>query len=457
MEQLKIIRERQKRLSDSGVLLKMEYREKQLKRLQSILAVREQELLTALKEDFNKPEYEGYISEVGFVQDELKKTLRNLKRWMKPRHVKAPLTSFPGRGRIIPEPLGQVLVIAPWNYPVNLSLAPLIAAAAAGNTVVLHPSDQSPRTAQVLESLVAEAFPDGQAAVINGGVAVSEALTRESWDFLFFTGSTRVGKIVYQEAARTLTPVVLELGGKSPCVVSGNANLKEAARRITWGKFLNAGQTCVAPDYLLVHETVREEFLDLLTAEIRRVYGDAAPGSDNLAHIVNDRNYRRIVSYLEEGRILYGGRRDPDTRFIEPTVMDRVNWDSPVMQEEIFGPLLPVLTYREDREIFENTARSPDPLAFYYFGRPDSRAYRIMKTVPYGGGCLNDAVMHLANTNMPFGGRGSSGLGRYHGKFGFETFSHMKSIHTTFWRRDTGLRFWPYKKSKLDFARLVMS
>ena len=398
-----------------------------LKRLRSAIETREEAILEALREDLGKSRFEGYMSEVGMVLDELTYMRKNLTRLAGPQRVRTPLAQFSARSYKLPSPYGCALIISPWNYPFYLSITPMVDALAAGNTVLIKPSAYSPATSAMVEELVRDCFPPEYVAVVTGGRAMNQSLLDQPFDYIFFTGSKAVGRLVMEKASVNLTPITLELGGKSPCIVDRSADLKTAAARIAFGKFLNVGQTCVAPDYLIVHEDIRDEFLPLLAAEIRKQYGQHPLENADYGRIINDKHFQRLLGLMESGTIYAGGQHDGSRR-IEPTVITDVTLDSPIMQEEIFGPLLPVLTFRQTADIYPIVAANPTPLAFYLFTTNKAQERELTRRVSFGGGCINDTIIHLATTEMSFGGVGESGMGSYHGKAGFDTFTHYKSM-----------------------------
>jgi len=390
------------------------------------------------------------------VLDEIRFARRRLRRWASPKRVRTPLVHFPAASVIYPEPFGVSLVVAPWNYPFQLAVAPLAAAVAAGNCVVVKPSEFSWRTASTLAGIVGRAFDPAHVAVVQGDAEVSRALLDERFDKIFFTGSTRVGKIVMAAAARQLTPVTLELGGKSPCIVAADANMTTAARRIAWGKFLNAGQTCVAPDYLLVHESVKEPLIEAIEASVKAFFGANPRQSPDYPRIINEDHFKRLTGLLRSGRILMGGVSDAEDRYIAPTVVDRVGWNDPVMEEEIFGPLLPVLSFSTLDEAVTSVNRRPKPLALYYFGKGSAGRQQVIDQISFGGGCINDVLLHLATPHLPFGGIGQSGMGSYHGKAGFDAFSHFKSILKRTAFPDAPLRYPPFSQWKMRLIKLLL-
>lgn len=397
-----------------------------LLRLQQLIEEHQEDIHKALRQDLGKSSTESLMTETGMILSEIKYVLRHLKRWMRPRRVPGSLSTFPGRSFIFPEPYGVALILAPWNYPFQLSMAPLIAAIAAGNRCVLKPSEHAPATAEILQILIEQWVKPDRVAVVPGGADVSAQLLEEKFDYIFFTGSTQIGRIVMQKAAERLTPVTLELGGKSPCIVEADADLELAARRIAFGKGINAGQTCVAPDYLLVHEEVRDRLLELIKKEWTSFYGEHPLASEDLPRIVNERHYARLMKLMENETAYCGGNGDGHK--LSPTLLTDISWDSPVMQQEIFGPILPVITYRELREAAAEVTRRDRPLACYVFTADEDKARAVIRSISFGGGCVNDTLVHLGNPRLPFGGVGQSGLGAYHGKFGFDTFTHYKSV-----------------------------
>ncbi len=417
----------------------------QLRRLKSGIQAHEEEILNALKEDLNKAHFESYGTEVGLVLEEICYILKHLKDWAQPQKVRTPLTSFPAKSYIYPEPYGVTLIMSPWNYPFMLSLIPLIGALAAGNCAVLKPSAYSAHTSAILSMILRENFSEDYIAVIEGGREVNHALLEEKFDYIFFTGSVEVGKKVMHAAAEHLTPITLELGGKSPCIVDQDANLELAAKRIVWGKFLNAGQTCVAPDYLLVHRQVKENLISRMCQVIGDFYGENPLENPDLPKIINDKHFERLLGYLSSGRIRCGGTSHKEKRLIAPTLLDRVQWEEPVMQEEIFGPLLPILEFESLDEVIRLVNNRPKPLACYYFTQSKEKEEELIRRISFGGGCINDTVIHVASSHLPFGGVGESGMGGYHGKASFNTFSHRKSIIKQSLKSDIPVRYPPYK------------
>ena len=443
---------KQRQFFASGHTLAVDFRRKQVQRLLDALLRHEQQLFDAMYKDFRKPAFESFATEVGFIEQELRLVLKHLDKWARPRKVKETLVNFPARSYIYPEPYGVALIIGPWNYPLQLVLNPLIGALAAGNCAVVKPSELTPATSGVIARLIKSTFEESYVAAVEGGVRTTQELLAHRFDYIFFTGSTQVGRVVMKAAAEYLTPVTLELGGKSPVIVAEDADLELAARRIAWGKFLNAGQTCVAPDYVLVHEQVKEELIEQLRLTIGQFYGQDPASSPDFARIINDRHFDRLHSYLQDAQVRVGGQTDAAARYISPTVVDQVTWQQPIMQEEIFGPVLPVLTFRSIDEAIQVVNDRERPLAFYLFSQDGALQEEVLQRVHFGGGCVNDTISHLINPNLPFGGVGSSGMGSYHGQASFELFSNLKSVLKRGTWLDLPLRYPPYG-NKLPLIR----
>lgn len=416
-----------------------------LRKLKSAIQACEGEILKALKEDLNKSDFEAYATEIGIVYSELDDALKHLPGWARKKRVRTPVMHFKASSWMVPEPYGVVLIMSPWNYPFQLSLAPLIGAMAAGNCAVVKPSSYSPRTSAVVAKILGECFSEEYIAVVEGGREANQELLKQKFDYIFFTGSVNVGKTVMEAASKHLTPVSLELGGKSPCIVHKDANPELAARRIIWGKCLNSGQTCVAPDYLLVHRDIKDRVISAMKTSIIEFFGEKPCQSPEYPKIINEKHFNRLKGLLSDGRILVGGDVNEATHQIAPTIVDQITWESPVMQEEIFGPILPVLTFDDIDEVVAAVNSRPKPLALYLFTNDKSVEKRIVKSISFGGGCINDTIVHLATSFMPFGGVGESGMGRYHGKWSFDTFTHEKSILKKSCRLDIKLRYPPYK------------
>lgn len=428
-----------------------------LRRLRAALEKYEPAFYEAFEQDFGKGRFETYTTEIGYVLTAIRHTERRLRRWMRPRKVATPLVLFPAWSRVYPEPYGRVLVIGPFNYPLNLTIAPLAAALAAGNTVTLKASRQTPAVSARIAEMLREIFPPDVVEVVSPDVSNDELLARR-YDYIFFTGSPRVGRIVMEAAAKHLTPVTLELGGKSPAIVTATAPLRLACERIARGKFLNAGQTCVAPDYVLVHASVRDAFIAEMRKVIQEYFGDISRRPADMTLIAQKRHWERIMGLIDPAKVVIGGTGDATTRYIAPTVLDRVSWSDEVMQEEIFGPVLPVLTYSDlETEVIAKVRAGEKPLSLYIFSRNRREIRKVLREISFGGGCVNDTVMHLGNENLPFGGVGNSGIGAYHGRTGFETFSHFKSVlhkSSCSWLNFDLLKP-PYKDSLLRLVRRV--
>lgn len=438
----------QKEFFLSGATLQYEFRREQLRKLADALEQWREPLSKALWEDLHKSEQEAFLTELSIVEGEVKNHLKNLKRWMRPEKHSTPLKMMPSKTRVMSEPLGTALIIAPWNYPVQLLLNPLVGAISAGCTAVLKPSPYVPTVSQVLEQMICETFDEQYIALVQGNREVNALLLEQRYDLIFFTGSPSLGRVVMSAAAKHLTPVVLELGGKSPCIVDRDADLKLAARRIAWGKTLNAGQTCIAPDYLLIHSSLQDSFIAAFRREIERLHGDDVRQSEHYVRMVSDGAFERVAGYLKCGRVVAGGRLVSEERFIEPTLLADVDADSPVMQEEIFGPVLPMIPFDSTDEAIRFITSREKPLALYYFG-PQAEGWRVVRRTSAGGSCINDTIMHIANENIPFGGVGNSGMGSYHGRLSFDAFSHRRSVVVTPTWLDLPFRYMPYKMFSL--------
>jgi len=424
-----------------------EFRRRQLELLKKIIIDNEEKIMEATRKDLNRPEAETYIAETIFLIKEINHTIKKLKSWMKPKCVSTIFPLLPGCSRIVSEPFGVSLIIAPWNYPVQLAISPAIAAIAAGNCVIIKPSEMTPASSKLIAEMISKNFPEEFFAVVEGGVEETTALLNEKFDFIFYTGSTAVGRIVMQAAAKNLTPVVLELGGKSPCVIDETANLKVAAQRIVWGKYVNCGQTCVAPDYILVHQSIRDPFIEAMRETLNECYGKQPTENKDYAAIVNSRHYDRIKNLMKDEKFLTGGECNEAQRKIAPTLIDLKSDDSPLMKDEIFGPLLPVKSYNHISEALDFINKRPKPLALYVFSKDKRTQQAFLSGTSSGGLVFNDVMVHLGVTDLPFGGVGDSGIGSYHGKHGFDAFSHHKSVlRRPFWGENK-LRYPPYKKT----------
>ena len=435
---------RQREFFKSGKTLPVKVRLEYLKKLKEVIKANEQEIFDAIYKDLGKSSTEAYMCEVGLSLDEISYFQKNLKKFAKDKTVFTPITNFHARSYIKSVPWGNVLIISPWNYPFLLSIEPLIDAIAAGNTVILKPSAYSPYTSEIVRKIVKEVFPEEYVAVVTGGREENKALLEMKFDYIFFTGSSNVGKEVLRKAAENLTPVSLELGGKSPCIVDKSANLKLAAKRIVFGKFVNCGQTCVAPDYIYCDKGVKDELIGYIRQEISKQLGENPLENKNYGKIINEKHFNRLCGLINQDKVVSGGNTLPETLKIEPTVMDNITWDDAVMKEEIFGPILPVMIYDNLDEVIEIVESKPHPLALYIFSSDKKNIKKVTEHCRYGGGCVNDVVVHLATPEMPFGGCGESGMGAYHGKFGFDTFTHKKSILDKKTWFDLPIRYQPY-------------
>jgi aldehyde dehydrogenase (NAD+) len=437
--------ERQRAFFRAGPTRDVAFRRRQLRVLRNAIVEREADLLAALKADLGRPAAEAYSSEIAVVLHEIDFASRHLAAWARPRKVHTPLILFPGSSWIHPEPYGRALIISPWNYPFQLAVAPLVAALAAGNCAVVKPSEVAPRTSALIAEMLTAAFEPDYVAVVEGGAETVEALLAEQFDLIFFTGGPRVGRIVMGAAAKNLTPVVLELGGKNPCIVDIDADLDSAARRIAWGRFFNAGQTCIAPDFVLAHASIRAALLERLAAVIESFFGKDPQASPDYGRIINDHHVHRLAGLLGDGNITVGGRVDASDRYIAPTVLDNISWDAPIMQEEIFGPILPVLTFDDLNTAIEKLQQRPKPLALYFFSGNRMRQDEVLRRLSAGGVCINDTFSQMLNLRLPFGGVGESGMGAYHGKAGFDTFSHAKAVVRRAVWVDPGSKYPPYR------------
>ena len=440
------IREAQKTFFASGATLDIKFRKEMLLNLLSAIEKWEDRLAEALWTDLHKSYEEAYLTEISIVKTEIKTHLRKVSGWARRKKVHSPLKLFPSRSYIVKEPLGNSLIISPWNYPVQLLLNPLVGAISAGCTAVLKPSPYVPNVSKTIEEMISEAFDERYISVVQSNRTVNAALLEQRWDLIFFTGSPSLGKKVMEAASRHLTPVILELGGKSPCIIDKSADIRTAAKRIAWGKTLNSGQTCIAPDYILIHNEIKNEFVKAFAEEVKNLHGEDIQADRHYVRMVNDKAFERVTGYFKDGNIIYGGRTDAATRFIEPTLIENVPLDSPLMTEEIFGPVFPIVTFEDNfkERVIEFVTSREKPLAFYYFGK-ESDGWEIIRRTSSGGGCINDVIMHIANENVPFGGVGNAGMGRYHDKDSFDAFSHTRSIIATGTWIDLPFRYMPYK------------
>lgn len=457
MQQVRQQLENMRSYYNSGATRTYAFRKEQLNKLKTVILKYEKELHEALYADLKKSPEESWVTETGFLIAEINATLKRLKNWMQPEKVGTNLLNMPSSSYVYREPLGVTLIIGPWNYPLQLLFTPLVGAIAAGNCVVVKPSEFAPNTAKVEEKIINEVFPEEYVLFVqgDGATVIPEMMNSFHFDHVFYTGSTAVGKLIYQLAAKDLIPVTLELGGKSPCVIDEDANLKVAARRIAVTTFSNAGQMCVAPDYLLVHQSVKEKFIRVFIETIQQFFSERPEDSYSYGKIINEKQFDRLVGYLSQGTIAYGGRFDKSKLFIEPTVLENVTMDLPVMKEEIFGPIVPVLSFETKEEALKIIEQNKNPLAFYIFTGNSKNEEWWLQQVPFGGGCVNNASWHLTNHHLPFGGRGFSGIGAYHGKNSFLTFSHQKAVMKTPTWFDPAIKYPPFK-GKLKLFKLVI-
>ncbi len=430
------------------------FRKQQLQKLYNIIKSNEQLLYDAIYKDFKKSEFETFTTELALIYSDIKEAKKKVGKWSKIKRKRTNLVNLPAKSYVIPEPLGVALVIGAWNYPYQLSFAPAIAAITAGCTVVLKPSEIPSNTSAAMAQIINNNFDANYFKVVEGGITETTALLKEKFDKIFFTGSTTVGRIVYQAAAKHLTPVTLELGGKSPAFITKTANLKMTAKRLIWAKFLNAGQTCIAPDYLLVHESIKEEFLKLLVLESEKSH--FSTNNNNYVQIINTKNTKRLISLIDKSKIYYGGNYDLEKRIIEPTILTDISFDDIIMQEEIFGPILPIISYTNLQETIGKVKSMPKPLSCYVFTKENTSKHKIFNEISFGGGCVNDALMHISNSHFGFGGVGDSGIGSYHGEEGFKAFTHYKSILDKSNLFEANLKYYPYSDKKLSLIKRMM-
>lgn len=435
----------------------IEFRINKLKKLREVLKSEEEKVLEALRKDLMKSAFESYITEVAMVYDEINIQIKNIRKWSKDRRVKTPIVQFPAKSFVHLEPYGVVLIIGPFNYPFMLTMDPLIGAIAAGNTVVLKPSESAPETSKVLKSILEQVFDEKYVLHVNPerGKEVVDELLREKFDYIFFTGSAMVGKIVMKEAAENLTPVTLELGGKSPCIVDKDCKVELAARRIVWGKAMNSGQTCVAPDYLYVHKDIEEEFIKKLEEEIKKQFGEEPLKSEDYSRMVNEKEFNRVLSYIDKDKLVFGGNYNKETLQIEPTILKGVTWDDPVMEREIFGPILPILNFEDLNDVIKIVNSKDKPLALYYFSEDKNKIKKVLNTTSSGGVTINDTLVHVSSSYLPFGGVGKSGMGEYHGKYSFDLFSNKKGVMNRKTFLDIKIRYAPFK-NKLKIVKKIM-
>ena len=453
---IQTILEKQRQYFNSGATLPVEFRLAMLKKLYAAIQKHEDDILCALQADLGKGGFEGFMCEVGLTLTEISYLQKHTKRFAAKQRVRTPLAQFASASYRLATPYGNTLIMSPWNYPFLLTVEPLADAIAAGNTAVVKPSAYSPATSAVVKQLVEEIFPPEYVAVVTGGRKENAALLEQKFDFIFFTGSQNVGKEVLRRAAEHLTPAVLELGGKSPCIVEESAKLSLAAKRIVFGKFLNCGQTCVAPDYILCHRSVKEELVKEIVAQTKEQFGQNPLENPDFGKIVNQKHFERLCGLIDPAKVVLGGQTDPQALRIAPTVMDNVTWEDAVMQEEIFGPVLPILTYNSYEELFDLLADKQKPLALYLFSENKGHVKELTHRLRYGGGCVNDTIIHLATSEMPFGGVGESGMGGYHGQEGFKAFSHTKSIVDKKTWLDLPMRYQPYTKANFKLLKFFL-
>ena len=455
-QEIKDILQQQNHFFSSGKTIPAEFRLKQLESLKEAMIRHEADLTAALKEDLGKSRMESYMCEIGLTLSELTWMQKHLRSLMRSKRVSTPAAQFAAKSFRSPSPYGTVLIMSPWNYPVLLTLDPLIDAIAAGNTAVVKPSAYAPCTFDVMKTMIEECFPAHYVAVVDGGRAENQALLQQRFDMIFFTGGKTVGREVLRHAAEYLTPVTLELGGKSPCIVDSTAKIRLAAKRIVFGKYLNCGQTCVAPDYILCDKRIRDELITAILAEIEKQFGKEPLKNPNYGKIINEKHFERILGLINGEKLVYGGQSEPESLRIAPTVLNNITWDDAVMGEEIFGPLLPILTFDTLDEALDTVESHPHPLALYFFSEDKAAQKKVLDTCRFGGGCINDTIIHLATSNMPFGGVGESGMGSYHGRVGFETFSHYRSIVDKKTWMDLPIRYQKYTGLKEKMMRMFL-
>lgn len=444
----------QREFFQTGKTKEINFRIEQLQKLKQAIIEHEQEIIEALQADLHKPVVETYLTEIAVIK-EIDYAIKHIKTWTKPKKAPVSLEFFSYSARIYPEPVGVVLIISPWNYPFQLAISPLVGAIAAGNCAIIKPSEIAPHTSGIVAKIITKYFQPAYIAVVEGGVEASQKLLAEKFDRIFFTGGTAVGKIVMEAAAKHLTPVTLELGGKSPCIVDTDINFEHTGRRITWGKFINAGQTCIAPDYLLVDKKIKKNLIDSLEKSLKEFYGDNPANSPDYARIISQKHFDRLSKFLEDGEVIIGGETKSSERYIAPTIIDNVSLEDSVMQEEIFGPILPIIEYSDIAEAIALINSKPKPLALYLFSQNKNLQKRVLQETSSGGVCINDTIMHVGVTSLPFGGVGDSGIGNYHGKASFDTFSHHKSVlQNSFWL-DLKFRYAPYQ-NKLPLIKKLL-
>ena len=455
MDILKIVNQ-QNTFFNSNTTKEVNFRIETLKKLKHILKKNEDKLYTAIYDDFKKSKFETYLTEISLIYNEINDSINNLKKWSKRKRVRTNLANFPGKSYIIPEPLGTILVISAWNYPILIALTPVISAIAAGNTVVIKPSEIPNNTSKVLAELINSNFDSNHLTVIEGGVETTTELLQQKWDKIFFTGSTPVGRIVYKAAAENLTPVTLELGGKSPTFVFKDCDIRLTAKRIVWAKFLNAGQTCIAPDYLLVEKEIKEQLLVALKTEIELAFPISKEINENYVQIVNDKNFSRLNKLIPTDKIYHGGETNSENRSISPTLLHNMNFEDHIMQDEIFGPLLPIISFENLDNVIRKVKEKEKPLALYIYSKNKKLINKILHEISFGGGAINESLVHLSNPNLPFGGVGASGIGSYHSKAGFDTFTHYKSILHKSFLFEPNIKYMPFTKLKSTILKFLL-
>ncbi|MDK0538772.1 aldehyde dehydrogenase [Clostridium perfringens] len=457
METLKEKINKQREYFSTGETKDINFRIEKLKKLRDVLKSEEEKVFEALKKDLMKSSFESYVTEVAMVYDEINMHIKNIKKWSKKRRVKTPLVQFPAKSFIQLEPYGVVLIIGPFNYPFMLTMDPLIGAIAAGNTAVIKPSESAPETSKILKEILEKVFDEKYVLHVNPerGKEVVEELLKEKFDYIFFTGSATVGKIVMKAASQYLTPVTLELGGKSPCIIDEDCKVELAARRIVWGKLMNSGQTCVAPDYLYVHKDIEEEFIKKLEEEIKNQFGDNPLESKDYSKMVNEREFNRVLSYIDKEKLVFGGNYNRKTFQIEPTILKNITWDDPVMEREIFGPIFPILTFENLDEVIRVVNSKDKPLALYYFSEDKNKIEKVLNSTSSGGVTINDTLVHVSSSYLPFGGVGNSGMGEYHGKYSFDLFSNKKGVMNRKTFLDLKIRYAPFQ-NKLTIVKKIM-
>jgi aldehyde dehydrogenase (NAD+) len=455
MEISKIINS-QKHFFNTNKTKDVRFRIETLKKLKTILKENEKDLYNSIYSDFKKSEFETYMSELSLIYNELNDAIRNLKKWSKQKRVRTNFVNLPSKSYIIPEPLGTVLVISAWNYPYLISLIPAISAIAAGNTVVVKPSEITINCSNIISKLINTNFPENYFTVIEGGVDTTTELLKEKWDKIFFTGSSTVGKIIYKAAADKLTPVTLELGGKSPTFVLNDCNINMTAKRIAWAKFFNAGQTCIAPDYILVEKKIEQKLLEALKKEMKNNYSKTDTVNENYVQIINDQHFQRLINLISTDKIYSGGEYGIEERIIHPTILHNINFEDEIMKDEIFGPILPIISFDNLNETIANIKKKDKPLSLYIYSNDKKRIKKLLNEISFGGGAINDSLVHLLNPNLPFGGVGASGIGSYHSKAGFDTFTHYKSILHKSFLFEPNIKYKPYSKLKKKILKFLL-